>query len=134
MLKAIVESRAFVKHAGNSGGSGMRAFQLLGIAAAMLAGATVGALGEDAPADIEKGRQIAEAHCVACHAIGVDDESALAEAPPFRDLGQSYDVEALEEALAEGIVTGHEDMPEIELDPQQITDFIGYLKSIQKTR
>lgn len=79
------------------------------------------------PAD---GKAFAEANCARCHAIGRDDESALAEAPAFRDLHARYPIEALAEAFAEGIVTGHPDMPEFELDAGQIDDILSYLKSL----
>ena len=43
-----------------------------------------------------------------------------------------YPVESLEEALAEGISTGHPTMPEFRLDPDQIGDVIAYLKSLER--
>ncbi|MBI4274414.1 MAG: cytochrome c, partial [Rhizobiales bacterium] len=39
--------------------------------------------------------------------------------------------ESLEEALGEGIVTGHPSMPEFRLDPGQIGDLIAFLKSME---
>lgn len=53
-------------------------------------------------------------------------------APPFRVLHKRYPVEALEEALAEGITTGHRAMPESRLDPVQIGDLIAYLKTFER--
>jgi mono/diheme cytochrome c family protein len=85
-----------------------------------------------ANAQIEEGRRIAESHCARCHAVGADGDSPHGQAPPFRELGQRYPVEGLEEALAEGIMTGHPDMPEFTLKPQEIGAFIDYLKSIQQ--
>lgn len=84
-----------------------------------------------AGADVEKGRAIAEESCSGCHAIGPTGESPLPEAPAFRTLGQRYPVESLQEALAEGIVTGHPDMPEVAWDPDTIALFLAYLASIQ---
>jgi hypothetical protein len=66
-----------------------------------------------------------------CHAIGLADESPLHPAPPFRTLHLRYPVESLQEALAEGIVTGHPRMPEFQLKPNQIEDLIAYLKSLE---
>ena len=43
-----------------------------------------------------------------------------------------YPVENLEEALAEGIVTGHPTMPEFRLDPDQIENLIAYLKTLER--
>jgi mono/diheme cytochrome c family protein len=82
-------------------------------------------------ADVEHGRQIVEANCAGCHATGAAGDSPHPEAPPFRTLSRSYPVEALEEALAEGIVTGHPDMPAFVAEPDQIEDIISYLNSIQ---
>lgn len=81
---------------------------------------------------VEQGRALAEANCSRCHAIGKDDDSKLTEAPPFRTLGDKYPVEYLEEALGEGIVTAHPDMPVFELEPPQIAAFIEYLHSLKE--
>jgi hypothetical protein len=58
--------------------------------------------------------------------------SPLAIAPPFRTLHKKYPVENLEEALAEGISTGHPTMPEFRFDPGQVNDFISFLKSLER--
>jgi cytochrome c len=52
-------------------------------------------------------------------------------APPFRELHNRYPVETLEESLAEGIVTGHADMPQFQLSPDQIDDLIAFLKTLE---
>lgn len=77
------------------------------------------------------GRQIAENLCARCHAIGLEGESPHADAPPFRTLSEKYPVRLLEEALAEGITVGHEDMPEFQLEADQVEQLIVYLESIQ---
>ena len=77
-----------------------------------------------------KGKQIIEANCARCHAVGTDDASTLAEAPPFRNLASKWPVENLEESLAEGIVTGHRDMPVFQFEPDQISAIIEYLHAI----
>lgn len=81
--------------------------------------------------EVARGLKIAEENCAVCHAIGKEGDSQHPAAPPFRTLSSRYPVETLEEALAEGIVTGHPFMPEVELEPEEITDFIAYLRSIQ---
>jgi hypothetical protein len=40
-------------------------------------------------------------------------------------------VENLEEALAEGISTGHPTMPEFRFEPDQVNDFIKFLKTLE---
>ncbi|WP_428642007.1 c-type cytochrome [Roseibium sp.] len=83
-------------------------------------------------ASLATGRVLAETHCAACHAVGTDDISAQDNAPAFRDLSARYPLESLEESLAEGIVTAHENMPELSFEPDDIDAFLGYLTSIQK--
>ncbi|NDV87876.1 c-type cytochrome [Aurantimonas aggregata] len=80
---------------------------------------------------IAEGRAVLEERCSRCHAIDRTGESPHAEAPAFRTLSERYPVSALQEALAEGIVTGHPDMPEFVAEPVQIAAIIAYLESIQ---
>lgn len=61
-----------------------------------------------------------------------DRQAILRQAPQFRSLHLRYPVETLEEALAEGIVTGHPSMPEFRLEPDEIGDFIAFLKSLER--
>ena len=84
--------------------------------------------------EIERGRAFAQRHCSTCHAIGRAGSSPYAPAPPFRTLHERYDVEALAEALAEGIVVGHggaRQMPQFVLSPAEIDDLLAYLKSLE---
>ena len=83
-------------------------------------------------ASVERGRAYARSHCARCHSIDEKSASPLALAPPFRTLHERYPVESLEEALAEGIVTGHPAMPEFRLGAGQISDFIAFLKSLER--
>jgi cytochrome c len=78
------------------------------------------------------GKAFAQSNCSHCHSIDKFTRSPLAIAPPFRTLHERYPVESLEEALAEGITTGHPSMPEFRLDPGQIGDFISFLKSLEQ--
>ncbi len=82
-------------------------------------------------ASLTTGKALAQTHCAVCHAIGTDDESPQDGAPAFRNLSARYPLESLEEPLAEGIVTGHENMPEFSFEPDDIDAFLGYLTSIQ---
>lgn len=80
----------------------------------------------------QRGAVIARTHCVRCHSIDKVSPSPLTIAPPFRELEQRYPVESLEEAMAEGLVTGHPTMPEFRFDVGQVRDFIAFLKTLQK--
>ncbi len=79
----------------------------------------------------ERGQELARRNCAMCHAIGETGASPNAQAPPFRQISRRYPLENLEEALAEGILTGHPAMPQFRFAPAEINDLIGYLKSIQ---
>ncbi len=83
-------------------------------------------------ASIASGRALAERICARCHAIGTEGESTHPDAPPFRILHGRYPVETLEEALTEGIVTGHPDMPEVSFEPQDAEALIDYMISVQE--
>ena len=55
----------------------------------------------------------------------------IPEAPPFRTLSSKYPVEDIAELLAEGIVSGHPDMPIFVFTPTDVEAIIEYLQSIQ---
>ena len=84
-----------------------------------------------APTAEQRGKGYARANCARCHAIDRRSESPLKIAPPFRTLHQRYPIDSLEEALAEGIYTGHAEMPAFELNPDQIRDLLSYLKTLE---
>ncbi|MCB1505744.1 MAG: cytochrome c [Hyphomicrobiaceae bacterium] len=76
------------------------------------------------------GLAIVKEKCARCHATATDDKSPHPQAPPFRDVVTRYPSENLAEALAEGIVSGHPDMPVFIFEPEQIEGFIAYLDSL----
>ena len=80
----------------------------------------------------QRGFAILQTNCARCHAVERVGESPLPAAPPFRTLHERYPVESLQESLAEGIVTGHPDMPEFRFAPDQVGDVIAYLKSQER--
>ncbi len=83
------------------------------------------------PTAAQRGKTFARANCARCHAIDRTSVSPLEIAPPLRTLHQRYPIETLGEALAEGIYTGHADMPAFELNPDQIHDLLSYLKTLE---
>ncbi|HSB59075.1 MAG TPA: cytochrome c [Methyloceanibacter sp.] len=94
----------------------------------MLAATTAGAAEKDLT---DKGKVLVEKNCSRCHAIGKEGESTHPEAPPFRTLSSRYPIDDLAESLAEGIVSGHPDMPIFVFSPTDVEAIIEYLKSIQ---
>ena len=78
-----------------------------------------------------RGQAIVEQICSTCHATGRFGDSPAPEAPPFRTLSHNYRVDALEEALAEGISVGHPAMPQFAFEPDDVRAVVAYLRSIQ---
>lgn len=79
----------------------------------------------------QRGKTFAMTNCAKCHSIDRVTRSPLKIAPPFRTLHRRYRIETLAEALAEGIVTGHPTMPAFQLEPDQINDFLAFLKTLE---
>jgi cytochrome c len=91
----------------------------------------VGEAAAQSPA-AQRGLNFVRANCARCHSIDKVSESPLKIAPPFRTLHLRYPIESLQEAFAEGIRTGHDNMPEFRLDPGQIGDVIAYFKTLER--
>jgi|APThiThiocy_cv2_1041547.scaffolds.fasta_scaffold00069_12 mono/diheme cytochrome c family protein len=97
-----------------------------------LAMALVAATPATADSRISRGEALVKANCARCHAVGRSDESHHPDAPPFRTLSRRYPLQDLEEALAEGISTGHPDMPEFIAEPDQIDAMLAYIGSLKE--
>lgn len=83
--------------------------------------------------DLEsKGEALLTKNCARCHAIGATGDSKHEKAPPFRQVVTRYPLDNLAEALAEGIVSGHPDMPEFTFEPDQIDAILAYLDDLKK--
>jgi cytochrome c len=80
----------------------------------------------------QRGLTFVRVHCAQCHAIDKVSESPLTIAPPFRTLHLKYPIESLQRPLSEGIIVGHPTMPQFRLEPDQVTDVIAYLKTLER--
>jgi cytochrome c len=106
-----------------------RAPEVLAAVAAAVLVATIPAV---AAGDLKLGEALLTKNCGPCHAVGRSGDSPRKDAPAFRTLGKRYPIESLEEALGEGIMSGHPDMPEFSFDAEEVGAIIAYLKSIQQ--
>ena len=98
-----------------------------------IAGAIFSQLANAEESNLEgRGKELLDARCAHCHAIARTGESRHSAAPPFRTLSSKYPVEDLAESLAEGIVSGHPDMPIFVFSPHDVEAIIEYLNSIQE--
>lgn len=77
-----------------------------------------------------RGEELAQTYCARCHATGADDASPHPSAPKFRDLHRRWPVEMLQEALTEGLMTGHPEMPEFQFTSEDAAAFVTYLKNL----
>lgn len=102
------------------------------IALSLIAVLSVAASAEAASGNARRGRAIAQKYCAMCHAVGRTDASPKEGTIPFRDLHSRYPIDSLDEALGEGLVINHPDMPEITLSVAQIYDFKAYVRSLSK--
>ena len=87
---------------------------LLAVAALLVA-----AMQPAVAADIKRGEELLTRDCARCHAVGTTGDSPHKQAPAFRTLDKRYPIESLEEALGEGIMSGHPDMPEFKFDAER---------------
>src|SRR5260221_215676 len=81
--------------------------------------ATSAACAQDAAA-LKRGEALLAKECSRCHAPARTDESRHPQAPLFRTLAKRYPIESLEEALGEGLISGHPDMPEFKFEGDDV--------------
>jgi mono/diheme cytochrome c family protein len=84
------------------------------------------------PTGEKRGEVLVTRYCARCHSIERSRASFHPDAPPFTTLGRRYPIEALEEALGEGISSGHRDMPQFRFTGPDVGAIIAFLKSIQE--
>lgn len=85
-----------------------------------------------AEARLERGLAIAAENCSACHAIGPDDESPtrVNENTAFRQLHERYPIAMLVEAAKTGLISGHDEMPEFQFEPEDAEALLAYIDSL----
>lgn len=109
-----------------------RPAQLMGWRLLLVLGTAAAAASCGRSDPVSRGLSIASAKCSQCHAVGESGDSPRTGAPAFRELSSRYPLVYLEEALAEGIMTGHNEMPQFVFQPAEISDFLAYLETIQQ--
>lgn len=80
---------------------------------------------------VARGRLLTTRACSSCHATGLTGASPMADATPFRVIVHRYPLNQLEEAFAEGLVTGHPAMPEFVFRASEIDDLVAYLETVK---
>lgn len=82
----------------------------------------------------DTGFKLAEKLCARCHAIERGKVSRHPRAPSFMEIANRYSVWGLQEALAEGIVVGHPDMPKFVLNPEEINPLLTYMDGLKSQK
>lgn len=77
-----------------------------------------------------QGGAYAEQRCAGCHAIGMNDASPRANAPPLRDFFKRYPRDGLRVAFMNGLHMGAPDMPVFRLSAEEADQLIAYLRSV----
>ena len=83
---------------------------------------------------LKAGRQLAVSRCSRCHAVYSTGDSPNPRSPRFRDLGTSFPFDGLREALMQGMIVGHPEMPIQHLTQVESGDLIAYMRSLQSRR
>lgn len=81
---------------------------------------------------ITSGRELAMARCSRCHAVGRTGDSPNPRSPRFRDLGPNFPFASLGEALMQGMIVGHPEMPIQHLTQTESGDLIAYMRTLQE--
>lgn len=100
------------------------------VAAVLLVAGVAGAARAQDPAI--RGRALLKELCASCHAIDRLDVSPRPAAPPFRVLGQSFELDSLTERLRDGLSSSHRDMPEFRFNENDANAVVSYLRTIQE--
>lgn len=105
-------------------------FAILIALAGVLAAPLTLARADDAALAVH-GKAVVDKHCSRCHQTGRTGTSRLPDAPPFRELMTRYAPETLEEALGEGLSSGHPAMPEFVFEPDEIAAIVAYFATLK---
>jgi mono/diheme cytochrome c family protein len=78
------------------------------------------------------GHELAVARCSRCHAVDRTGDSPNRRAPRFRDLGAGFPFGGLRDALMQGMIVGHPEMPIMHLTQAESGDVVAYLRALQE--
>lgn len=78
-----------------------------------------------------RGRRIAEANCASCHAIALQDESALPDAPALRTIARSPSFARIRKELAGELFLRHPEMPDFAPSRDQANDIADFIESLR---
>jgi mono/diheme cytochrome c family protein len=77
-----------------------------------------------------RGKAILQEKCARCHAVGASGASPLKGAPPMREIYARFLPRELQAELAEGMVSRHREMPQIEFSDTDVHAIMTYLYAL----
>jgi mono/diheme cytochrome c family protein len=80
----------------------------------------------------DQGKVLLTRLCARCHAVERAGRSPHVGAPPFRSIGDRYDINELTERMTERLVSTHPDMPDFQFSEENAKAVRAYLYSIQR--
>jgi cytochrome c len=80
----------------------------------------------------DRGEGLLTRLCARCHAIGKDGQSPHRGAPPFRSIGDRYNIDELTERMSDRLISTHPDMPDFRFSQADAKAIRAYLYSIQR--
>ena len=80
----------------------------------------------------DRGRTLLGRLCAGCHAVYKVGASPHRGAPPFRSIGDRYNISELTERMTERLVSTHPDMPDFQFSREDAKAVRAYLYSIQR--
>jgi mono/diheme cytochrome c family protein len=78
----------------------------------------------------ERGAQLAQEKCAACHAVALEPRSPERIAPQFRVLSRLYSKQEFTTKLESISANGHFEMPPVAMTEDEIADLASYLASL----
>jgi mono/diheme cytochrome c family protein len=107
-----------------------RPHRILG--AALLAALCSAAIQPAASSELtQRGEDIAQRLCAACHGIGRTERSPIPVAPAFRRMEPRADLDRMAERLQNGIIVGHPEMPAFVLKEHEARALVAYIRSLR---
>jgi mono/diheme cytochrome c family protein len=78
----------------------------------------------------QRGKAILAEKCGRCHAISATGQSPLKGAPSMRDIYKRHGAPAMQVELAEGMVSKHKEMPQIDFSDEDVDAILAHLYAI----
>ena len=80
-------------------------------------------------ADVRNGETLARRWCTSCHVVAGDQSGTTGEAPPFRVIARTPDLDAGKIALF--LLQPHPKMPDMGLSREAAADLAAYISSLR---